>query len=403
MRPAAPIAKPRGWVSLAVLPQGVRRPVAASTRNPCRVLEVRSEAKISPPSGVMRRSAAQGLPAKPSGSAEDGLQGVKGAVGAGREHVHGRGELVEQEQESPGRMVDEMARPRSRFDPCGRRSSREFAGRGVEPEAVDDVAPEARRQHGRVGGLGPDRVGLRLGRLDLPRRLHAPVRSDRTDQCGRARGGAAAGTRRPSRRPTRSGPSPPTRPCWRRASGATSPPLRFDAATGELAGGAPAARVEAGSGPRHFVYHPTGRFLFLLNELTATVDVFAPAPTAPFTPCRPSSALPEGFAGKPWAADLRITPDGGLIFASERTSSTLQGFRVDAATGRLTPCGSTASETQPRGFAIGAAGRILVAAGEASHGITAYAIDAAAGTLTPTARRAVGRSPNWVEILELVA
>jgi 6-phosphogluconolactonase len=179
--------------------------------------------------------------------------------------------------------------------------------------------------------------------------------------------------------------------------------FRFDAATGELAGGAPAARVEAGSGPRHFVYHPTGRFLFLLNELTATVDVFAPGADGTLHPLQTVSALPEGFAGKPWAADLRITPDGGLIFASERTSSTLQGFRVDAATGRLTPCGSTASETQPRGLAMGAAGRILVAAGEASHGITAYAIDAAAGTLTPTARRAVGRSPNWVEILELVA
>ena len=113
------------------------------------------------------------------------------------------------------------------------------------------------------------------------------------------------------------------------------------------------------------------------------------------------SALPQGFAGKPWAADLRITPDGGLIFASERTSSTLQGFRVDPESGRLTPCGSTGTETQPRGIAVDPAGRFLVASGEVSHGITAYAIDTARGTLTPTAHRDVGRIPNWVEIVGL--
>jgi 6-phosphogluconolactonase len=177
--------------------------------------------------------------------------------------------------------------------------------------------------------------------------------------------------------------------------------FRFDPATGALTDGAPAARVEPGSGPRHFVYHPTGRFLFLLNELSATVDVFATGPGGTLQPVQTISALPAGFAGKPWAADLRITPDGRLLYASERTSSTLQGFRIDPESGRLTPCGSTATETQPRGFAIDPSGSTLVASGEVSHAIAAYAIDRAGGTLTPTAHRAVGRSPNWIEIIDL--
>ncbi|HEX2555066.1 MAG TPA: beta-propeller fold lactonase family protein [Microvirga sp.] len=179
--------------------------------------------------------------------------------------------------------------------------------------------------------------------------------------------------------------------------------FRFDPATGALSGGEAAARVAAGSGPRHFVRQPSGRFLFLLNELSATVDVFAIAASGALRPVETVSALPEGFTGKPWAADLHLTSDGRLLFASERTSSTLQGFRVDPDSGRLTPCGSTPTETQPRGFAIAPSGRFLVASGEVSHGVAAYAIDPASGSLARTARREVGRTPNWVEILDLTA
>jgi 6-phosphogluconolactonase len=177
--------------------------------------------------------------------------------------------------------------------------------------------------------------------------------------------------------------------------------FRFDPETGALTGGEPVARVQAGSGPRHFVYHPTGRFLFLLNELSATIDVFAVASAGTLQPVQTVPGLPDGFAGKPWAADLRITPDGRLLYASERTSSTLQGFRVDPDSGRLTPCGSTATETQPRGFAVDPSGHALVVAGEVSHGIASCTIDPQSGRLTPVMRCEVGRSPNWIEILDL--
>ena len=55
--------------------------------------------------------------------------------------------------------------------------------------------------------------------------------------------------------------------------------------------------------------------------------------------------LPDGFNGKPWAADIQLTPDGAYLYASERTSSTLAGFKVDGATGKLTPVGSFPDRT----------------------------------------------------------
>jgi 6-phosphogluconolactonase len=88
-----------------------------------------------------------------------------------------------------------------------------------------------------------------------------------------------------------------------------------------------------------------------------------------------TTTLPAGFTGKPWAADLHLTPDGRYLYASERTSSTLSAFKVDAATGQLQPLGQTPTEKGPRGFAIDPSGRYLIAAGQESHSISLYAID----------------------------
>jgi hypothetical protein len=61
---------------------------------------------------------------------------------------------------------------------------------------------------------------------------------------------------------------------------------------------------------------------------------------------------PDDFQGKPWAADVHVTPDGRLLDASERTSSTLAAFRINGDDGQLTLIGNYTTETQPRGFNI---------------------------------------------------
>jgi 6-phosphogluconolactonase len=178
--------------------------------------------------------------------------------------------------------------------------------------------------------------------------------------------------------------------------------FRFDPATGLLSGGEPAATVQLGSGPRHFRFHPNGRFLFLLNELSATIDVFShEGEEGRLRHLQTVSALPEGFSGRPWAADLQLTPDGRFLYASERTSSRLQGFRIDSGTGLLERGGSIPTETQPRGFAIDPGGHFAVVAGEVSNAVSSYEVDPATGDLTPRARIQAGVAANWVEIVVL--
>ena len=180
---------------------------------------------------------------------------------------------------------------------------------------------------------------------------------------------------------------------------------RFDDVTGMLtANDPPTCRARAGAGPRHFVFHPHAPFVYLLNELDAAIDVLA------FDAARGHlqggvqtvSALPAGFStGEPWAAEIRITPDGRFVYASERRSSTLAAFRVDAATGQIEPLGSVPTEAQPRGFALTPDGRFLFAVGQASHRLSRYAIDPQRGDLTKLGDQPVGLNPNWVETVEL--
>jgi 6-phosphogluconolactonase len=180
--------------------------------------------------------------------------------------------------------------------------------------------------------------------------------------------------------------------------------LVFDAATGKLTpNDPPTMSVKPKAGPRHFRFSSDERFVYLLCELDASIYVFpydaATGRLAKETQI--ASALPPGFAGKPWAADLHLTPDGKFLYATARTSSTLAAFRVDPKSGALIAIGSCPTETQPRGFAIDPSGRTLLAVGQLSNSLTSYAIDPKRGGLRPLKQYPVGKNPNWIEIVSL--
>lgn len=179
---------------------------------------------------------------------------------------------------------------------------------------------------------------------------------------------------------------------------------KFDAKAGKLTPNEPpTVSVKAKGGPRHLVFSPNKKFVYLLNELDAAIYVFPwDAKTGTLKKeTQVASALPKGFDGKPWAADIHLTPDGKYLYASERTSSTLAAFRVDPKTGALGVIGSYATAKQPRGFAIDPTGRYLLAVGQLSNSMTSYAIDKKTGELTVMSETPMGKNPNWVEIVNL--
>ena len=149
----------------------------------------------------------------------------------------------------------------------------------------------------------------------------------------------------------------------------------LDKKSGKLSANTPpVVQLKQGTGPRHLIFSHDNKFVYLLNELTATVTTLAlDAKDGTLKEVDSASALPpdtklgagapRGAVGVPgqaprntdndiWASDLHLTPNGRFLYAAERTSSTLGAFRVDAASGKLTYVGSTPTEKQPRGFAI---------------------------------------------------
>jgi 6-phosphogluconolactonase len=195
----------------------------------------------------------------------------------------------------------------------------------------------------------------------------------------------------------------------------------FDANTGRLAANTPPIfQMKAMVGPRHFVTSRDNKFLYALSELQGTVTTLAlDAKTGVLTEVSWASGLPPdsklgpgaprgavGGTNAPprntdndiWAADIHMTPDEKFLYISERTSSSLGGFSVNAETGKLTYLGSTPTEKQPRGFAIDPKGKFLIASGEKSQTLSVYAIEAN-GALRPLQKYPTGKGSNWIEIV----
>lgn len=174
----------------------------------------------------------------------------------------------------------------------------------------------------------------------------------------------------------------------------------FDRAAATLTQGRTTA-LPKGTGPRHFIFDPAGKRLYLLGELDASVTVFDYDPEqGALNTTQVVTMLPAGFGGKPWGADIQITPDGRFLYGSERNSSTLASFAVERD-GKLRPLQHIPTETQPRGFGIDPTGRYLVVLGQLTDHAAVYAIDGGNGGLSVTDRVEVGNSPDWVEMVEL--
>jgi 6-phosphogluconolactonase len=177
---------------------------------------------------------------------------------------------------------------------------------------------------------------------------------------------------------------------------------RFDATRGELAANdPPSAGVAAGAGPRHFVFHPGGRYAYVINELSSTVTAFEyDSNRGVLKPLQTISTLPEGFQGENTAAEVQVHPSGRFLYGSNRGHDSIAIFAIDVPTGRLRYVGneSTGGKT-PRNFALDPTGTYLLAANQATDNIVVFRIDAETGQLHATGRSASVPSPVCVEIM----
>ncbi|MGA2034341.1 MAG: lactonase family protein [Thermoguttaceae bacterium] len=176
---------------------------------------------------------------------------------------------------------------------------------------------------------------------------------------------------------------------------------RLDAAQGKLTANQPASTLlAAGSGPRHFVFHPNGRYAYAINELASTVVVFSyDAQRGALDTLQTISTLPPGFAGSNTTAEVAIHPSGKFLYGSNRGHDSIAIFAIDAAAGKLRSLGHEATQGKtPRHFAIDPSGRYLLAANQDGNSVVVFRIDADSGRLQATGSRIAVPSPVCIVV-----
>jgi 6-phosphogluconolactonase len=177
--------------------------------------------------------------------------------------------------------------------------------------------------------------------------------------------------------------------------------FRFDALMGSLTpNDPPSAPLPPGSGPRHFAFHPNGRWVFTINEQGATITTFSWDSKAGTLKPTSSVATRPAEVTTGSTAEIAVHPTGSFVYGSNRGHDTIAVFSVDG-NGVLTlvEYEPTRGRT-PRNFAIDPTGRWLIAANERSDTLAVFSIDQTNGALSPVGPLASVGAPVSILFME---
>jgi 6-phosphogluconolactonase len=163
---------------------------------------------------------------------------------------------------------------------------------------------------------------------------------------------------------------------------------KFDSGTGSLAADPTFAKADPGAGPRHFAFHPNGKFAYVINEMGSTVAAFSfDAGSGALHPLQTISALPKSFSGQNGASEIEVHPSGKFLYASNRGHDSIAVFAIDGDKGTLTPIEDVSTKgASPRHFEIAPGGSLLFDANEKSDNLVIFRIDPQTGRLTATGK-----------------
>ncbi len=135
-------------------------------------------------------------------------------------------------------------------------------------------------------------------------------------------------------------------------------------------------RSPAGSGPRHFAFHPRRKFGYVVNELNGTVTVFRYRPRSGRLKAKQTiSTLPPDNHVNNKSADIHITPNGRYLYASNRGPNTIAAFSIQQRNGKLTKAGHFyCGGSWPRAFGIDPSGRYMIVANKETNNLAVFAL-----------------------------
>jgi 6-phosphogluconolactonase len=176
----------------------------------------------------------------------------------------------------------------------------------------------------------------------------------------------------------------------------------FDAAHGTLSpSNPPFAKVQPGSGPRHFAFHPNGKYVYVINEMGSTVTAFSYDAHGTLKEQQTISTLPQDFKGKNDTAEIEVHPKGKFLYGSNRGHDSIAVFAIGPK-GMLKAVEYVSTEGKmPRSFAIDPTGSYLFAANQGSNKIVVFRIDSQTGHLRPTGEALEAPAPVCIKFMAI--
>jgi 6-phosphogluconolactonase len=145
--------------------------------------------------------------------------------------------------------------------------------------------------------------------------------------------------------------------------------------------------TEPGGGPRHLAFHPSGQWVYVLNEMGCSVDAFGfnPKHGALSQESQRQRTLPAGFREPNTCAEIQVHPTGKFVYASNRGHNSIAAFSVDAANGQLGSIDYFPSGGKtPRHFTLDPTGKWLLAENQDSDNVVVFQVDLESGRLRPS-------------------
>jgi len=142
--------------------------------------------------------------------------------------------------------------------------------------------------------------------------------------------------------------------------------------------------TSAGAGPRHFAFHPNGRWFYLLNEESSTLAFmnYDARNGSLSSPVSEVSTLPKTFAGTNFTSELMVSPTGNFIYAANRLHDTIAIFAIDGS-GRPELIGEEWTRGDyPRHFNIDPSGSFMYVCNQRSDAIATFRVENGGRNLT---------------------
>jgi 6-phosphogluconolactonase (cycloisomerase 2 family) len=178
---------------------------------------------------------------------------------------------------------------------------------------------------------------------------------------------------------------------------------KFNEQTGVLSPNEPhTVSLPPGDGPRHFHFHPNGRWFYSIQEEGSTVVLFDyDAATGKLAPRQTISTLPTGFAGSNFCSEILVSADGRFVYGGNRLHDTIGIFSIGPK-GELTFIGEEWTRGDyPRSFNVDPTGRFLYCCNQRDDHIAVFRVNRQTGSLTFTGHYAPVGNPSIVVFLDL--